>query len=67
MALHSPAGYCFRVSEGDVTIYIARLYAARKDAMDPQLKTLSITRSPTDEREVWIVHREVPEVTSDEE
>lgn len=63
MALHTPAGYCFRVDVGDPTIYIAKLYAARRDAMDPQLKSLSITRSPTDEREVWIVHRTAPEIT----
>lgn len=61
VALRSPAGYCFRVTTGDVTTYLNKLYKSRADAMDPQLKTLSLVRSPTDEREVWIVHREAAE------
>ncbi len=65
LALHSPAGHCFRVVEGTVTQYREHMYKARREAMDPQLDGLSIVVSPTDEQEAWIVHRKAPHGTQE--
>ena len=54
-ALRSPSGVCVRVS--DVTRVRAQLYAARKEAMDPNLENLAIVQSPTAGNELWIVHK----------
>lgn len=54
-ALRSQSGVCVPV-EGDLTLAKAKLYKARKDAMDDKLMTLSITDSPTASNELWIVH-----------
>lgn len=42
--------------EGKPELAKAKLYKARKDAMDEKLMTLSITDSPTASNELWIVH-----------
>lgn len=54
-ALRSQSGIRIRV-EGDMTNAKAQLYKARKDALDENLSTLSITDSPTASDELWIVH-----------
>lgn len=54
-ALRSQSGVCVPI-QGDITIAKAKLYRARKEAMDPNLMTLSITDSPTASDELWIVH-----------
>lgn len=59
-ALRSPAGVCFRIIGGSYQLAIAKLYAARREALDPNLSTLSICASPTDPGELWIVHSKEP-------
>ena len=56
-ALRSQSGVRLRVTEGTTVQAKAALYKARKDAMDARLDNLSITDSPTDPQEVWIVHK----------
>lgn len=66
LALREPAGYCFRVISGESKAYRSRLYEARREAQDPQLATLSVIVSPSSpEDEIWIVHREAPNVTTE--
>jgi hypothetical protein len=55
-ALRSQSGICLRIVQGDATSAKAKLYKARKDALDPKLNSLSITDSPTASDELWIVH-----------
>lgn len=57
-ALASPRGVCVRVDEGDVEGVRQKLYAARREAADEDLKTLSLVISPTTPNEIWIVKRE---------
>lgn len=59
-ALRSPSGVCVPF-EGDATRAKAKLYKARKDALDDKLSTLSITDSPTASNELWIVHSKEPQ------
>lgn len=47
--------------DGDMTRAKAKLYKARKDAMDDKLMALSITDSPTVSNELWIVHSKEPQ------
>lgn len=56
-ALRAPAGIgvCIRVS--DKKLAIARLYAARKESLDPALSSISIIQSPTADDELWLVKR----------
>lgn len=52
-ALHSPKGIAVEVS--NVTVALARLYAARKDSGDELLEFLQFRRSPfRPEAELWI-------------
>jgi hypothetical protein len=55
-ALRSPEGIVLRVS--DFNAVRQKLYAARKEAMDPELDGLSLVQSPTDPNELWIVKKE---------
>ena len=55
MALNSPLGVCLRTS--DPERLRQRLYAARREAADPQLDSISVAISPTAEDEVWLVKR----------
>lgn len=59
-ALRSSSGVCVPV-DGDMTRAKAKLYKARKDAMDEKLMALSITDSPTASNELWIVHSKEPQ------
>lgn len=54
-ALRSQSGVCVPF-EGKPELAKAKLYKARKDAMDERLMSLSITDSPTVSNEIWIVH-----------
>lgn len=63
MAKNSQAGIKLRVNNVDRAL--AKLYAARTKACDPTLKTLSLIRSPTAHDEIWIVHREAPDVETE--
>lgn len=54
-ALRSPLGVCLRTSDGEFVRQ--KLYAARAEAADPDLKALSICISPTDPDEIWIVKK----------
>jgi hypothetical protein len=58
-ALRSQSGVCVPF-EGDPKLAKAKLYKARKDALDDKLMTLSITDSPTASNELWIVHSKEP-------
>lgn len=42
----------------NVQLTLQRLYAARKEANDPELFKLHIKRSPVDEDALWIVKNE---------
>ena len=55
LALRSPAGYQFRVV-GSMDLAKSRLYAARAEALDTNLASLSVIVSPTTSDELWIVH-----------
>jgi hypothetical protein len=59
-ALRSPSGVCVPF-EGKPELAKAKLYKARKDAMDDKLMALSITDSPTVSNELWIVHSKEPQ------
>lgn len=61
-ALRSQSGVRVRILEGEKPNAKAKLYKARKDALDPQLDALTITDSPTEPTELWIVHS--PKVAS---
>lgn len=54
-AYSSQFGIAIKVD--NVTLAIQRLYRARAKEADPDLETLSIVRSPTDENEIWIIKR----------
>lgn len=53
-ALRSPDGVCLRTNDREGLMQ--RLYAARREVMDPDLKPLSLIQSPTAPDELWIVH-----------
>lgn len=55
-ALRSQSGVRVRIVQGDLTTAKAKLYKARKDALDPKLDALSISESPTASDELWITH-----------
>lgn len=57
-ALHSPHGIILHTT-GDPRSLKANLYSVRKRAGDPALAALFITDSPTSERELWIVKKQV--------
>lgn len=59
-ALRSQSGVRVLVAEGDLVNAKAKLYKARKDALDTQLNSLSIVESPTASNELWIVHSKEP-------
>lgn len=54
-ALRSEAGICLRSADRAHTIQ--QLYKSRQEAMDPDLKHLSIVQSPTDPAELWIIKK----------
>lgn len=54
-ALRSQSGVCVPF-EGDPKLAKAQLYKARKDALDPNLDSISIADSPTASNELWLVH-----------
>lgn len=54
-ALSSDYGVVIRCSDRERTRQ--RLYAARKEAQDPDLDDLSICFSPTNSSDLWIVKR----------
>lgn len=56
-ALHSPRGVILR-TEGKQQSLVASITRVRKELADPQLDTLTISPSPTDPQEVWIMHKE---------
>jgi hypothetical protein len=60
-ALRSPSGVRVNIIAGDKANAKAKLYKARTEALDEQLKSLSITDSPTDENVLWIVHSKEPD------
>lgn len=53
-ALAEPVGVVLRTDDRDRLR--AKLYAARREAVDEKLSSLSIIFSPTAEDEVWIMH-----------
>jgi hypothetical protein len=54
-ALHSPLGIELVCS--DAESIRTRLYAARRDAKDPDLEHISICQSPFDPMRLWLVKR----------
>lgn len=60
-ALRSPSGTRVRITSGDKVTAKAKLYKARAEALDDQLKSLSITDSPTADDELWIIHSKEPQ------
>lgn len=64
-ALREPVGVSILCS--DPQRLRARLYKARSDADDPQLKALMVHTSPRNPNgEVWITHRNISELTHEE-
>lgn len=56
-ALTSEEGICLQVDEGERKQAVQRLYAARREAKDPQLDILGFVMSPTDENQLWIMKK----------
>lgn len=54
-ALRSTHGVCLRTNDRDALMQ--RLYAARRECLDPDLKPLSLVQSPTAPDELWIIKR----------
>lgn len=57
-ALRSPRGIVLRTN--DVERLRAKLYATRKETLDPDLEVLSFIPSPTDPSELWLVRKGAP-------
>lgn len=63
-ALHSERGV--EVLCSDVESVRARLYAARKEARDPDLDQISISVSPIDDGKLWLVKKNPTKERPDE-
>ena len=60
-ALSSPRGIIIQVEPVEnLELVKMQLYAARKEAMDEALQSLSIVVSPTVPGELWIIKQEQP-------
>lgn len=57
IALNEPVGIV--VMSDNRHLLMNKLYAARQQAQDPDLQALSICMSPTNDTELWIVHKTV--------
>lgn len=57
-ALRSSHGICLQTN--DVEHLRAKLYAARKASLDPDLDCLSFQPSPTDLHQLWITKKGAP-------
>lgn len=62
-ALHQPLGFRFSVSDRE--LFRQKLYQAREQSGDPDLDKLGIVLPPGRPTEVWIVHKEIQQETTD--
>lgn len=65
-ALREEIGVVVEVT-GDREAARQKLYAARVDAMDPDLECLQILVSPVAANQLWIVRKEIPSAPSQAE
>lgn len=63
-ALRSAGGVCLRTNDREALMQ--RLYTARTEVMDPDLKSLSLVQSPTAQDELWIIKKEPGDEPSQE-
>lgn len=56
-ALRSPHGVIVHTT-GTLTEIRQRLYVARREANDPDLKCLAICQSPSNPSDIWIIKKE---------
>lgn len=55
-ALRSVHGIVFR-HDGEFESVRQKLYATKRDAIDPELSCLGFAKSPTSDQEIWIVKK----------
>lgn len=56
-AIQAPLGVIVHVDEGTFEQARQKLYAARKDSLDPELDKISICQSPTNANDLWLVKK----------